>query len=224
MKEFDTEFCNVKYLEKDKVVFLTWKKFASGEDYRRPATFAWELLKEFEGSKLIVDARNGFEDAAEDAEWGFSVLLPGMAQTTCKIVCFIMNEVNDIEEEMDMWTKEFGKYFTVIKALNYNDAIVKMNSLLLVTVRYHIKKGKRGEFYNKVNEQGIIQLSKEEPGNYKYDYYIPTDSDDDLCLMEIWTNAQAQKLHTLTNHYQRLTILKQDYVEAVEIKKYRINK
>lgn len=223
MKELDTEYCNVKYIERDNVVFLTWKKFASGEDYRKPTTFAWELLKEFEGSKLIVDARNGFEDAKEDAEWGFSVLLPGMAQTTCKIVCFIMNEVNDIEEEIDMWTKEFGKYFAVVKASDYNDAIVKMKSFLLITVRYHIKKGKREEFYNMVKDQDVIQLSKEEPGNYIYDYYIPTDSDDDLCLMEIWTNEQSQKLHGLTDHYQRLSKLKLDYVEAVEIKKYRIS-
>ena len=35
--------------------------------------------------------------------------------TDCKNVVFIMNEVNEIEEEMDMWTKEFMKYFTVKK-------------------------------------------------------------------------------------------------------------
>jgi len=34
-----------------------------------------------------------------------------------------MNEVNDIEDEMDMWTKEFSKYFTVKKVTCYEDAI-----------------------------------------------------------------------------------------------------
>jgi hypothetical protein len=126
MKEFDTEFCNVKYIEKDNVVLLTWKKFASGDNYRRPTSFAWELLTAFEGSNFIVDARNGFEDEKEDLEWGFSVLLPGMSQTTCKIVCFIMNKVNKIEEEMDLWTKEFGKYFAVVKASDYNNALEKI--------------------------------------------------------------------------------------------------
>jgi hypothetical protein len=127
MKEFDNEFCSVKYIEKDNVVLLTWKKFASGDNYRKPTIFAWELLKRYEGSKFIVDARNGFEDEKEDVEWGFSILLPGMAQTTCKMVCFIMNEVNEIEEEMDMWTKEFGKYFAVVKASDYNNALEKTN-------------------------------------------------------------------------------------------------
>ncbi len=223
MKEFDSEFCNVKYIEKDKAVVLTWKKFACGDDYRNPTTFAWELLEENVGSKFIVDARNGFEDEKADVEWGFSVLLPRMAKTTCKIVCFILNEVNDIEEEMDMWTREFGKYFAVIKASDYENALEKIKRLLMVTVRYHILKGKRNEFYNKVKEQGIIQSSKEEPGNYKYDYYVPKDSDDAICLMEIWTNEQAQKVHGFTEQYRKLTILKQEYVESVEIEKYWIS-
>ncbi|EKQ58070.1 MAG: hypothetical protein A370_00260 [Clostridium sp. Maddingley MBC34-26] len=223
MKEFDSEFCNVKFIEKDNAVLLTWKKFASGENYRRPTTFALELLKENVGSKLIVDARNGFEDEKADVEWGFSVLLPSMAQTTCKIVCFIMNEVNEIEEEMDMWTKEFAKYFAVIRAYSYENALEKMQRLLMVNVRYHIRKGKRDEFYNKVKEQGIIQLSREEPGNYKYDYYVPANSSDDICIMEIWTNEQTQKSHGFTEQYKKLTALKQEYVEAVEIEKYWIN-
>jgi len=42
-------------------------------------------------------------------------LLPATSNTDCKNVVFIMNEVNEIEEEMDMWTKEFMKYFTVKK-------------------------------------------------------------------------------------------------------------
>lgn len=222
MKEFDSEFCNVKFIDKDNVVLLTWKKFACGDDYRKPTTFACELLKENIGSKFVVDARNGFEDDKADVEWGFSVLLPSMAQTTCKVVSLIMNEVNEIEEEMDMWTKEVGKYFAVIKAFDYENALEKMERLLMVNVRYHISKGKREEFYNKVKEQGIIQLSKEEPGNYKYDYYIPKNSDDDICLMEIWTNEHTQKMHGLTEQYQKLTILKQEYVEAVEIEKYWI--
>ena len=38
--------------------------------------------------------------------------------------------------------------------------------------------------------------------------------------MEMWTNEHTQKLHGFTEHYKRLTILKQEYVETVELKKY----
>ena len=123
INEFDSEFSNVKYMAEENIVLLTWKKFCCYDDYRHPTTFALELLKKYSNSNFVVDARNGFEDEQEDVEWGFSVLLPAMSRTDCKIVIFIMNEVNEIEEEMDMWTKEFMKYFTVKKVTRYSGVI-----------------------------------------------------------------------------------------------------
>ncbi len=129
--EFDSKFCNVKYMQGDNIVFLTWKKFCSHDDYRKPATFAVNLLKEHENSNFICDARNGFEDDKDDVEWGFSTYLPSMAETDCKVVVFIMNEVNEIEEEMDMWTKEFMKYFVVKRVTSYKEAVkfIKENKI-----------------------------------------------------------------------------------------------
>lgn len=121
--EFDSEFCNVKYMAEDNIVLLTWKKFCCYDDYRNPTTFALELLKKYPNSNFVADARNGFEDEKDDVEWGFSVLLPAMSKTDCKNVVFIMNEVNEIEEEMDMWTKEFMKYFKVKKVTGYAEAV-----------------------------------------------------------------------------------------------------
>jgi hypothetical protein len=122
-EEFDSEYSNVKYMSKDNVVLLTWKKRCSYDDYKNPTTFALELLKKYSNSNFVVDARNGFEDEKEDVEWGFSVLIPAMSRTDCKIVVFFMNEVSEIEEEMDMWTKEFMKYFNVKKVTTYAEAV-----------------------------------------------------------------------------------------------------
>ncbi len=121
--EFNSEFGNVKYIEEDHIVLLTWKKFCCFDNYRKHALFALELLKQFPGSNFVVDARNGFEDDKEDVTWGFTVLLPAIAQTECKYVVFIMEDFNEIEEEMDMWTKEFSKYFIVKKVRNYEEAV-----------------------------------------------------------------------------------------------------
>ena len=220
---FDSEFCSVKYIENDNVVFLSWKKFARINDYRDPALFALDLLKNFPKSNFIVDARNGFEDDKEDVEWGFSVLIPSLAKTDCKYVIFIMQKLTDIDDEMDMWTKEFGKYFAVAKAENYEQAINKMHNLILLNVRYTIKPGKRDEFFKKVNEQGIISESRAEPGNYKYNYYKPADSENALFLMEMWVSKEAQAAHIKTEHFSRLQILKKEYVTDVEIEKYNID-
>jgi hypothetical protein len=120
--EFDSEFASVKYIPEDRAAFLTWKKFCCFDDYRTPTTFALELLRKNPNSSFIVDACSGFKDEKEDVEWGFAFLLPEMSKTGCKKVAFIMNEVNDIEGEMDMWTKEFMKYFSVKKVKSYVEA------------------------------------------------------------------------------------------------------
>lgn len=121
--EYDSEFCHVEYRERDNVVFLAWKKFCCQDDYRTPTMFALKLLEKHPDSNFVADARNGFEDTKEDVAWGFSVLLPAMSRTGCKHVAFILNEVHEIEEEMDMWTKEFMRYFTVANVRSYEDAV-----------------------------------------------------------------------------------------------------
>ena len=123
MRKFDSEFCNVKYIEEDNVVLLTWKKFCSYDNYRNPVIFAVDLMKETGCNKFVCDARNGFEDEKDDVEWGFNVFLPSLAKTSCKKIVFIMEKVNEIEEEMDMWTKEFSKYFEVYRVENYEKAL-----------------------------------------------------------------------------------------------------
>ena len=126
---FDSEFCRVSYMQKEKIVFLEWKKFCCKDDYRNPTLYALDLLKKFEGSNFLFDARNGFEDEKEDVEWGFNVLLPAMSKTTCKNVFFIMNQVSDIEEEMSMWEKEFKKYFNVKKFVSVEEAVACMKEV-----------------------------------------------------------------------------------------------
>lgn len=120
---FESEYCNVKYIAEDNVVLLTWKKFCKFDNYRTPTLLATNLLIEKKNSNFIIDARHGFEDEKEDVAWGFSVLLPTMAKSDCKICVFIMNEVSDIDEEIDLWTKEFQKYFMVKKVLSYEEAV-----------------------------------------------------------------------------------------------------
>lgn len=95
-----------------------------------------------------------------------------------------------------------------------------MSNPIIVTVRYTVKDGKREEFYRHIVEQGIDTASRAEDGNRKYDYYYPTDSEQDLCLLELWDSREAQKIHGTTAHYQKLSDLKATYVTNAEIHIY----
>ena len=123
---FESEFAKVEYIEADNVVFHIWKKAAHFDDYRRPVTASLELLREHRDSVFIVDARKGFEDTKEDVEWGFNHFLPELKKTGCKIWGFILPKVSDIEGEIDLWTREIEKNFTVIRAESYSDILSKI--------------------------------------------------------------------------------------------------
>lgn len=127
---FDSQYGKVEYVEKENVILLTWKEKCSYEDYRNTTLAALSGLQKYPNSNFIVDARNGFEDEKEDVKWGFEVLLPAMSKTTCKAVVFIMEVVNDIEEEMDMWTKELMRYFKVAKVDSYAKAVTVLSSMI----------------------------------------------------------------------------------------------
>lgn len=56
-------------------------------------------------------------------EWGVQVLLPDMAKSSCKRCIFILNEIPTIEDEIDLWSAEFKKYFQAYKVQSYQEAV-----------------------------------------------------------------------------------------------------
>ncbi|SEM36521.1 hypothetical protein SAMN04487770_13535 [Butyrivibrio sp. ob235] len=125
---FESDYAKIEYIEKDNVVFHTWKKEAHYNDYRVPVMASLDLLRTHKESYFVVDARNGFEDVKEDLEWGFDYFLPELKNTGCKIWGFILPEVSDIEGEIGLWTSEIEKNFQVIRAESYDKIIKNISS------------------------------------------------------------------------------------------------
>lgn len=216
-ESFNSEFCTVAYQPADNVVLLTWKKFARLQDYRTPTLFAQGLLLRHPYSEFVVDARSGFEDDKEDVAWGFDVLLPAMAKTSCSAVAFILNEVSPIEDEMDLWTAEFAKYFAVLRVTSYRQAVELLGRRVQAQVLYTVKPGTRDAFLAEVKRLGIAEASRCEVGCYRYDWYLPAGGQDEIYLQELWTGAFAQAAHRQTPQYAALRQLKQRYVTGVQI-------
>lgn len=94
---------------------------------------------------------------------------------------------------------------------------------LLVLVRYILAEGKRDEFLREFEKAGIAEASKKEEGNLRYDIFLPADSENDVCLTEVWENAEAQVLHGKTPHYKKLAKLKKAFVRDAIIEKHRLH-
>jgi len=92
--------------------------------------------------------------------------------------------------------------------------------MFLINVTYTVKDGKRDEFYNQLCDKEIIKKSRNEEGNLKYDYYFPVDNANDILLLEIWTDATSQQIHSQTPHFQELQELKKKYILDVKFEKF----
>ena len=225
MQDYRSDFADVTYISEDNAVLLTWKKFACLDDYRQPTLHALKLLGEHNGSIFVIDARSGFEDDKRDVEWGFSVLLPQMAKTSCGYVCFIVKDAyTEIGEEIDMWTAEFGRYFAVTKSADYRSAVESAQNCVVLNVKYILSDGMRDEFFGRIKSEGIAEASRHEPGCICYDYSFDPEDENVLCLYEVWTTPATQKLHTGKAHFAALSKLKECYVRETKIDRYEARK
>lgn len=100
---------------------------------------------------------------------------------------------------------------------------MKTKENILLNVTYTTKPGQRTEFLKALTQLGIVEQSKLELGNLRYDYFYPLDSEDQLLLVEIWENDEALAFHAQTEHYQQLQSIKSDYLINATIEKFYIH-
>lgn len=110
---YQSEFCNVTYLPDLNVVYVEWKKYCQGKDYRIPLLRAIEIMKANENCHYVADTRNGFENEEADTLWVFSEFIPLAASTNCKYIFFIINRDNNLKEELEGQSVELNKFFQV---------------------------------------------------------------------------------------------------------------
>jgi quinol monooxygenase YgiN len=78
----------------------------------------------------------------------------------------------------------------------------------------------RDEFLEAIISEGIDVACRAEAGNIKYDYYMSTDNDDEMLLVEKWRDADAVTTHGQQAHFKRLGEIKDEFVEETIIEKY----
>lgn len=55
--------------------------------------------------------------------------------------------------------------------------------MLILTVNYKLKEGKRDEFVKRLFREKIAEHTRMEQGCIKYEYYLPIDRADELFLL-----------------------------------------
>ena len=118
---YQSEYCDVSYIKDINVVYVEWKKFCCGKDYREPLLHAIEIMSANENCHYVADTRNGFENEEEDTLWVFNEFIPRAVSTGCKYIFFIIHPDNNLKEELEGQSVELKKFFQVIACFNIEE-------------------------------------------------------------------------------------------------------
>ena len=92
--------------------------------------------------------------------------------------------------------------------------------MLVFLVTFRCRPGMRDAFLNAILTEGIDAAARAEPGNLRYDWYIPAGSDSDLFLVEKYKDAEAVAEHVRQTHTAKLVELKEAYVSDMVLEQY----
>lgn len=84
-------------------------------------------------------------------------------------------------------------------------------------VKYICFPGKRESFLRALAQAGVVDAIRAEAGCLRYDYYLSLRDENEILLIERWTDADAQKVHMTQPHMQELKTIKERFVSATAI-------
>ena len=126
---YRSKYCDVKYDESNNIVFVKWKKFCLGEDYRAPLRYALDIMKAHDDCHYVADTRDGFEDDPEDTKWLFDHFIPEGYAAGCRYIIFIIDQNNSLKEELEGQSAELSKFFTVKACRGMDEAAEELKRI-----------------------------------------------------------------------------------------------
>ncbi|BDU50700.1 hypothetical protein [Haliovirga abyssi] len=118
---FNSKYCEVDLLEKEKAVYCKWKKFCEYDNYRKPLIYGLKLIQNNNLKNWITYANDGFENNPDDTEWLLNEFSPKIKDSTCKNIFFIVEPNNKLIEEVINQKRALSKNFNVEICNNINE-------------------------------------------------------------------------------------------------------
>ena len=95
-----------------------------------------------------------------------------------------------------------------------------MGKMLYMHVYYTAKDGDDlMNFLREAEEAGIVSKTRKEKGCLQYEYFVSTENDKKMLLLEKWETAEDQKVHGTQDHFRMLGEIKSKYGLETRIEK-----
>ena len=92
-----------------------------------------------------------------------------------------------------------------------------------VNIYYTGENGNAQRFIKEMINQGIVDEIRAEPGNIKYDYFIPVDDEETVLLIDAWEDQKALDEHHASNMMNKIAKLRDKYDLKMKAERYKSN-
>ena len=83
--------------------------------------------------------------------------------------------------------------------------------MITVNLYYQGKGGSARAFAEEMEASGIAEAIRKEPGNLRYQYFLPLDNPETILLIDSWTDQAAIDAHHATPMMAKLAALREKY-------------
>lgn len=91
---------------------------------------------------------------------------------------------------------------------------------ITLNLYYTGKNGAAVQFAREMLSSGTVDKIRNEPGNLKYDYFVPLDDPETLLLIDSWTSQEALDLHHSSPMMYTIAQLREKYDLHMRVERY----
>ncbi|MCG7421142.1 antibiotic biosynthesis monooxygenase [Macrococcus epidermidis] len=92
--------------------------------------------------------------------------------------------------------------------------------MITVNIYYTGINGNARKFAEEMKRTGIVDRIKAQPGNTRYEYFIPVDDPETILLIDSWENQEAIDKHHASEMMAEITELREKYDLRMKVERY----
>lgn len=92
--------------------------------------------------------------------------------------------------------------------------------MITVNIYYTGTNGNARKFADEMVSEGIVDRIKVQPGNTRYEYFIPVEDPETVLLIDSWDSQEAIDVHHASPMMAEITTLREKYDLRMKVERY----
>ena len=92
---------------------------------------------------------------------------------------------------------------------------------ITINIYYKGENGNAKKFAREMVSSGIVDKVRAEDGNLKYEYFLPSDDNETVLLIDKWKNEEALDIHHKSEMMKEIADLRNKYHLSMKVEKFK---